>query len=62
MIGHNKIQLNKTETTKAIEYYLNTVVFKIPCVVTDIVYDSNRDNGVFIISIMPPKEETNEPT
>jgi hypothetical protein len=58
MIGHNKLQLNKAEMQKAIEYYLNTVVLKVSCAVTAVEYDSNRENGVFIISLMPPKEET----
>jgi hypothetical protein len=58
MIGHNKLQLNKAEMQKAIEYYLNTVVLKVSCVVTDVAYDSNRESGMFVISLMPPKEIT----
>lgn len=57
MIGNNKLQLNQAEMNKAVEYYLNNVVFKIPCCVTNIEYTTN--NGyIFIVSITPVKEET----
>jgi hypothetical protein len=57
MSGNNHLTLNKVEMQKAVEYYLNTVVLKTPCMVANIVYDRNSGE-VFVISLMPPKEIT----
>ncbi len=56
MIGNNKLVLNQAEINKAVEYYLNSVVFKMPCTVVSV--DQNRQDTTFDVKIMPPKEST----
>lgn len=57
MIGNNELRLNKAEMHKAIEYYLNAVVFKEPCKVTNVIATQSSDY-TFLVSLMPPKEVT----
>lgn len=57
MIGNNTFVINQNEMNAAIEYYLNNVILKTPCKVTNVKYVTT--NGyVFEVSLAPQKEET----
>ncbi len=56
MLGANKLILNQTEMNKAVEYYLNQVVFKTACTVVSV--EASRQDNVFEIKLMAPKEPT----
>lgn len=57
MVGNNTLFINQAEMNAAIEYYLNNVVLKSPCVVQGVSYTTNRAINGFEVTLLPPKAD-----